>query len=177
MGGIGLQEFFVLIFVCLMIKFHIEVRDHGIRRPESWVPMLYSLYVTLFLITVRIIFRLVEFSSGPDGPIPHNESYLYGLEATPMLLAIFFLALFHPGRYLRGPDSDFSKLLIEKGARRWWCCGLRKRTKTDPDFELEEAGLYRAKKPLKGGRRARREEERYSAHSEASARRGSRGAI
>ena len=111
---------------------------------------------------------MVEFSSGENGPIPTNESYLYGLEATPMLLCVLLLALFHPGRFLVGPDSEFSKLRVEKGARRWWCCGLRKRTKVDPDFEMSDEASGEAD-PLKERRRrgSRRESRRESRRAEA----------
>jgi hypothetical protein len=88
------------------------------------------------IIIVPIIFRLIEFSSGTNGAIPSNESYFYGLEATPMVLAIGTFAVVHPGRRLTGPESEFRKLIVEKGYRTWWCCGRRSRTKIDPDFEM-----------------------------------------
>lgn len=53
-----------------------------------------------------------------------------------MVLAIGTFAVFHPGRTLVGPESEFSKLLVEKGGRRWWCCGRRARTKFDLDVEM-----------------------------------------
>ena len=57
-----------------------------------------------------------------------------------MVLAITIFAIIHPGRTLTGADSEFSKLLVEKGARRWWCCGRRVRTKKDLDFEMPDVG-------------------------------------
>lgn len=90
------------------------------------------------MITVRIIFRLVEFSSGIYGTIPSHEAYFYILEAVPMLIALGALAAVHPGRLMIGDESEFSKLKVIKGKRRWWCCGLRKTTKIDLDFELPE---------------------------------------
>jgi hypothetical protein len=53
-----------------------------------------------------------------------------------MVLAIGTFAIFHPGRTLTGPESEFSRLIVKKGHRRWWCCGRRSRTKIDPDFEM-----------------------------------------
>lgn len=52
-----------------------------------------------------------------------------------MVLAVGIFATFHPGRTLAGPESEFSKLIVQKGQRRWWCCGRRVRTKLDPDFD------------------------------------------
>ena len=53
-----------------------------------------------------------------------------------MVLAIGIFAIFHPGRTLVGPEGEFSKLVVQKGRRRWWCCGRRVRTKLDPDVEM-----------------------------------------
>ncbi|KAK0745678.1 RTA1 domain-containing protein [Schizothecium vesticola] len=136
MGGVGLQQFFVCLFVLVMVKFHADVRRSGHQRTTSWRSQLFSIYFALALITVRIVFRLVEFSSGIDGPIPKNEVFFYTLEATPMVLAIGIFAVFHPGRTLVGPEGEFSKLVVQKGGRRWWCFGRRARTKLDPDFEM-----------------------------------------
>jgi len=55
-----------------------------------------------------------------------------------MVIAIGIFAIVHPGRTLTGPESEFSRLIIQKGERRWWCCGRRARTKLDPDFEMDE---------------------------------------
>jgi hypothetical protein len=80
----------------------------------------------------------VEFSSGVEGYIPSHEGFFYGLEATPMILATGITAIIHPGRSLTEPESEFSKLIVQKGYRRWWCCGRRTRTKIDPDFQVDE---------------------------------------
>jgi len=43
---------FLILFVCLMISFHISVRRFGRTRPTSWRSQLYAQYVALSLITV-----------------------------------------------------------------------------------------------------------------------------
>ncbi|KAH7354524.1 RTA1 domain-containing protein [Plectosphaerella cucumerina] len=136
MGGIGAQQGFLLLFLLIMVKFNVNIRQQGIDRPTSWQRLLNSLYAVLALITIRITFRLVEFSFGINGPIPKNEAFFYTLEATPMVLAIGIFAPIHPGRTLTGPESEFSALIVQKGKRRWWCCGRRVRTRFDPDLEL-----------------------------------------
>jgi hypothetical protein len=55
-----------------------------------------------------------------------------------MTLALAIFAIIHPGRSLLGSESEFTKLFIQKGHRRWWCCGRRTRTRIDPDFEMSE---------------------------------------
>ncbi|KAI9848829.1 MAG: hypothetical protein M1837_006345 [Sclerophora amabilis] len=117
MGGIGLQEFFIIVFLAFAIKFHLQMLAMEKRGElvgtgkEKWRILLYALYTSLLLISVRIIFRLIEFSRGnkPDNPIPYNEKYLYFLDVLPMFLAIAVMNVAHPGRFLIGPESELPK--------------------------------------------------------------------
>lgn len=68
-----------------------------------------SIFIADLYIKIRIIFRLIEFSSGSTGvsnPLLTNEAYFYVLEAMPMLLAIFAFNVVHPGSVLVGPESE-----------------------------------------------------------------------
>jgi hypothetical protein len=51
----------------------------------------------------------LEFSSGVDGPLPTHEWFYYVFDATVMFFANLIFAIWHPGRYLVGPDSEFPK--------------------------------------------------------------------
>ncbi|CAJ2504720.1 Uu.00g121140.m01.CDS01 [Anthostomella pinea] len=115
MGGIGIQQFFIVVFVGFAAKFQLEMRTLDARSgrqgswKSGWRPLLMTLYASLTFITVRIIFRLVEFSSGSTGisnPLMTNEAYFYVLEAMPMLLAVLVFNFVHPGSVLGGPDSE-----------------------------------------------------------------------
>ncbi|KAF2454741.1 RTA1 like protein-domain-containing protein [Lineolata rhizophorae] len=116
MIGVGIQEFFILIFVTIAARFHIRMNDLERRRQmvrnTPWKFLSWTLYTVLVLITMRILFRLVEFSSGTDltNDLLRNEWYVLGLDALPMLIAVFLLNLFHPGRSLVGPGSEFPRL-------------------------------------------------------------------
>ncbi|KAF7981054.1 hypothetical protein HWV62_35518 [Athelia sp. TMB] len=115
MGGIGMQQFFIFLFLALVIMFHRRV----LALERSWVlvttgrtqwrMMLYCLYTSLLLITIRIVYRLIEFSrgTGSNNPIPYHEFYMYVLDALPMFLALAAMSIGHPGRTLIGPDSEF----------------------------------------------------------------------
>ena len=116
MAGIGLQEFFILIFLCLAISFHrrmLFLEKSGalvtIHLNPRWRPLLYALYATLGLITTRIIYRLIQYSAGVLSTIPTHEVFFYCFDALPMFLALLLLNLAHPGRYLIGPDSEYPK--------------------------------------------------------------------
>jgi hypothetical protein len=60
MGGIGLQQAFILLFAGLMILFQHRAKKleatEGMYRERSWRPLLYALYSALTAITVSMFF-------------------------------------------------------------------------------------------------------------------------
>ncbi|KAJ4139553.1 hypothetical protein NW765_003456 [Fusarium oxysporum] len=119
MGGIGLQEFFIVIFVVLCSLFQrkmhtIERQNQGIKAfvTSDWGMLLCTLYFSLAMISVRIIYRLIEFSGGmgQDNALVTHEVYFYILEAAPMFLALLAFNAVHPGRIMTGPNSDMPGL-------------------------------------------------------------------
>ncbi|CAG8125893.1 unnamed protein product [Penicillium olsonii] len=122
MGGIGMQEFFILVFLGLTIYLHremirMEVGGRiGMEKLQtgrfSWRWLFYSIYFALGMITVRIIFRLAQYAQGTSAsnPVLTHEEYEYVFDAAPMFLGIIALNVFHPGHILRGPDSSFPRL-------------------------------------------------------------------
>ncbi|KAF8851215.1 RTA1 domain-containing protein, partial [Acephala macrosclerotiorum] len=124
MGGIGLQQFFIFVFLGLAVKFQMEMRQLQALggAKEGWKACLWTLYGSLGFITVRIFFRLIEFSGGKtsSNPLPFHEGYFYALEAVPMLFAILCFNVNHPGRVLIGPESELPGLretFWKKGSR------------------------------------------------------------
>jgi hypothetical protein len=118
MGGIGLQQFCILMFTSIAIKFHLIMKQRERTgqvldgRPRNWRMLHYVLYASLALISTRIIFRLIEFASGLDpskNPIPFHEAYFMCLDALPMFVAIALMNVVHPGRILQGEGSEFPK--------------------------------------------------------------------
>lgn len=111
MGGIGLQELFILIFIGLAVRFQhkMTIVEQAECAISPWRPLLYTVYATLVLITIRIVYRLVEYSGGLHSAIALNEAAFYILDAMPMFLALYALNIFHPGRFLVGPGSEFEK--------------------------------------------------------------------
>jgi RTA1 like protein len=126
MGGIGLQQLFIFCFLILAIQFHrqiLQLEKSGALQGEKtrWKWLLYSLYFSLTAITVRIIYRLIEYSSGAglNNPITTHEWFMYAFDAVPMLFALGIWAVIHPGRVLKGPDAK----LPPSGVLRILCCG------------------------------------------------------
>ncbi|OOQ83942.1 RTA1 domain protein [Penicillium brasilianum] len=131
MGGIGLQEAFILCFTALAIYLHQkllkvesseEVFNERLSRGHfSWRWLFYALYFALGMITIRIIFRISQYAQGtsPTNPVLTHEWYEYVFDAVPMLLALVSLNIIHPGRILQGPESGFQQVRrAEKEAKK-----------------------------------------------------------
>lgn len=145
MGGIGLQQFFILIFLGLAVKFHLamlkaERAGRLTGEKQYWRKLLFALYLSLIAISTRIIFRLIEFSSGLDksNRIIYHEFYIYVLDAAPMVLAIVIWNVFHPGTRLQGPDAQLPQSWL---GRKICCCCPGKRGKDKSADEEEMAAL------------------------------------
>ncbi|MCJ1316866.1 hypothetical protein MMC15_002187 [Xylographa vitiligo] len=122
-GGVALQQVFILSFISLIIIFHRKMlRGEKFQGRHGWKRLLYPLYATLLLITLRIIYRIVEFANGGNAELNDNEVFLYVLDATPMLFGMIIWNIWHPGRTLLGPDSEPPKILsrriLKSNARR-----------------------------------------------------------
>jgi hypothetical protein len=130
MGGIGFQQLMILVFVGLCVIFQFQMAKleicHGntsrYHDRTKWVPLLCALYAALAMITVRIVYRLVEFSGGIEqgNALTTNEVYFYILEGAPMLCALSSFVVCHPGRFIDGPGSDMPGLftLLKNWFRR-----------------------------------------------------------
>ncbi|KAG7009355.1 hypothetical protein G7Y79_00003g012230 [Physcia stellaris] len=123
MVGVGIQQIFILFFCYLAFRFHQNLN----RQPQSARlvqarTLLYVLYFVLLLITVRIVFRLAEYSKGLKSTIPNHEAYQYGLDSAMMLVAFWAFNAVHPGRIMAGPEADFPsrkarKAFFKEGGR------------------------------------------------------------
>lgn len=146
-----MQQAFLLVFFVFAIKFHIEMlkaeRSGALSSPKAkWRWMLYPLYTSLVFISVRIIYRLAEFSGGMDesNPLPFHEVYAYVFDAIPMLFAIIVWNISHPGSILQGSDA----VMPSSGLRRIFCCrrkrkeGRSAKSASSEDFSSTENVHY-----------------------------------
>jgi hypothetical protein len=111
MGGIGLQQFFIFVFLGLAVKFHLTMNAIPLAK-LGWKRLLITLYVSLICINIRIFFRLVEFSASKTAlnPLPFHESYFYVLEGLSMGVAIGVWNLVHPEGILVGKEAELPGL-------------------------------------------------------------------
>ncbi|KAM0795707.1 RTA1 like protein-domain-containing protein [Usnea florida] len=107
MSGVGLQQFFICCFIGLAIRFQHQMKqDTPVTDLNRALRLLYILYAVLTLITVRIIFRIAEYSRGYTSGIPVHEAYQYILDSTLMLIASVLFNIVHPGQVMPGKESD-----------------------------------------------------------------------
>ncbi|KAF7587594.1 hypothetical protein BBP40_007014 [Aspergillus hancockii] len=151
MGGIGLQELFVLIFAGFTMHLHRKImileREGALdaeqmkKGPASWRWLFYAMYIALVMITIRIIFRLAQFARGtdPNNPVLTHEVYEYALDAAPMFIALLVINIVHPGRILQGPDSEFPKVSRQEKKQ------LKQQKKAAKKAELEVKKQARGK--------------------------------
>lgn len=148
-GGIGFQEACIVLFLTLATRFAFIMRKHESARrlddrPKNWRPLLWNLFGCLAFITLRIIYRLVEWAAGSEAsenPIPFHEAYVFGLDALPMLLCVLLLNLVHPGGVLQGENSEFPKGLTRKEKKE--LKRVKKVEKADRKKEIN-LGVYRS---------------------------------
>ncbi|KAH8878745.1 hypothetical protein GQ53DRAFT_850046 [Thozetella sp. PMI_491] len=103
MAGVGIQQLFIIIFCVFALRLSQKARQTLVgqeRRSAVW--LLGAVFIALLLITLRICFRLVEYSQGLKSTIPTQEAYQYTLDSLPMLAALYLFNLIHPGRIIRG---------------------------------------------------------------------------
>ncbi|CAK7208048.1 hypothetical protein SEUCBS139899_010882 [Sporothrix eucalyptigena] len=120
MGGVGVQLLFILICCTFGFKLWTIMRREAAQFPSIRPAMLllYTQFIVLALIIIRIIFRIVEYSSGLKSTIPNHEVFQYCLDTLPMFIAIVMYNVVHPGRIMRGPETEMPS--------SWRCCGKRK---------------------------------------------------
>ncbi|RYP67625.1 hypothetical protein DL770_008584 [Monosporascus sp. CRB-9-2] len=117
MAGMALQLALIVVFIVYALKFHfdthrLEVRGGGSFSTtwrSSWLSFLIATYASLACIVLRIVYRIIEFSStstAVDNPVSANESYFYALEAAPMVLVILAFNIVHPGLVFIGQNAD-----------------------------------------------------------------------
>ena len=84
-----------------------------------WRRLLYAVYASLIFISVRIIFRLVEFSNGTtsDNQILNVEWYQYVFDSIPIFFAGLVFVISHPGTYMQGPGFGHAGRDVEEEVR------------------------------------------------------------
>ena len=108
LAGLAIQSFSFTIFLIVLMLFRITLaRDPNVQSTASsqnWYILALSL--ASLLIYLRTIFRLAETSQGIFGSLSTHEVFFATLEFAPVVLAVWLLAIWHPGRWLKVSEVD-----------------------------------------------------------------------
>jgi hypothetical protein len=116
--GLFTQLLFFGFFIVVAIVFHRRIiqqptqQSKRLRRKffEEWKTLLYALYLASALITVRSIFRIIEYLDGNDGYIQRKEVFLYIFDGTLMFLITVIFNVIHPGKVLAATEDGRTEL-------------------------------------------------------------------
>jgi hypothetical protein len=96
LGGLAFQVFTFLVFIILFALFAFKARGQMFRHVSKAFYASFAAAVLLFYL--RVCFRLSETSEGLYGKLNTHEVYFGTLEFMPVVLAVWLLAVCHPGR-------------------------------------------------------------------------------
>lgn len=93
-------------FGLLAAQFHLRAKKAGVLSKDLKTVLL-VLYVSATIVTMRCIYRLVEYICGWDSAIYKNEVVFWIFEAVIMFLNTLLLNVWHPGKRLPKSNSVF----------------------------------------------------------------------
>lgn len=119
MAGIAFQLVFILLFLALAIRLFIQISHQppSSDRKRARILIFVELAVVI-LISVRIIFRLIEYSHGLNSSISRHEAFQYVFDSTLMFIAMALFNIEHPGRLMPGKDSNWPSRKERKMMKR-----------------------------------------------------------
>jgi len=106
LASLSLQCALFAGFGILAALFHRSAAREGVLKREMRV-VLYVLYTSATIVTIRCIYRLVEYILGWDSSIYKNEVYFWIFEAAIMFVNTALLNTFHPGKRLPASNGTF----------------------------------------------------------------------
>ncbi|KAJ7084556.1 RTA1-like protein [Mycena belliarum] len=114
LAGIVLQFVAIIVYSVLLADFLRRfIKDRPLRVPaergtldRKLRTLVQAIAFSTLMLFARSIYRIIELSGGWDGRILHTEVYFNVFDGGLVVLAIFTMNAFHPGRLLRTRDVD-----------------------------------------------------------------------
>lgn len=102
LAGLALQAFSFTVFLAVLMLFRIALfKDFGSNgTAKNKDQFIVAVALASLLVYLRTLFRLAETAQGLFGSVSTNETFFGTLEFTPVVIAVFILAVWHPGRWL-----------------------------------------------------------------------------
>ena len=99
LAGLAFQVFAFAVFLTVLSLTLSKARDSSESISRSFVAALVIVTLAVYL---RTCFRLAETAEGLMKTLSTHEAYFGCLEFVPIVVAVYLLLLWHPGRYLHG---------------------------------------------------------------------------
>ncbi|KAF2246748.1 RTA1-domain-containing protein [Trematosphaeria pertusa] len=96
LAGLAFQAFTFLVFIGLFVAFVWSAR--GVMFKVVRKSFYTSFSIAVVLMYLRVCFRLAETAQGLYGDLNTHEVYFGCLEFAPVVVAVWLLAVWHPGR-------------------------------------------------------------------------------
>lgn len=104
LAGLAIQAFSFTAFLTVLTLLRVALtKDRSLPstiRNKDW--FILALALASILVYLRTLFRLAETAQGLFAAISTNEVFFGTLEFAPVLLAVWIMAIWHPGRWV--PD-------------------------------------------------------------------------
>lgn len=99
--GLVLQAVSYGLFCLLLVKSHFNIRTSGSPLIyKACIKLIWVLYFSSAFVSIRCIYRIVEYAQGRGGYLLTHEVFLFTLDTLPLLLAIIIYIPFWPAKYL-----------------------------------------------------------------------------
>jgi hypothetical protein len=110
LAGLVVQSFGFLVFLILLSTFISSLaRDHAVGlKLGGKRQFIVALMIASLLIYLRILFRLAETAQGVFGFLMVHEAFYGALEFAPVIVCVWILAIWHPGRWIKLKSLDKS---------------------------------------------------------------------
>jgi hypothetical protein len=102
LGGLAFQSAAFLTFIAILGFFVGSlVRDPIFgKQAGGKINFIFALEAASMLVLLRLLFRLAETAEGVFGYLMVHEAFFGALEFAPVILAVYILAFWHPGRWV-----------------------------------------------------------------------------
>ncbi|WFD05781.1 hypothetical protein MVES1_001115 [Malassezia vespertilionis] len=101
LAGIAVQLFGYLLFNFIFLTFGYKLMKHGAHLLQNDTKaFMIAVFFSSLAIILRSIYRIIEMAFGWDGVINQTEWPLYAFDAAFVVIAVYFMNVWYPGKYL-----------------------------------------------------------------------------
>ncbi|WZH42148.1 Rtm1-like protein [Fusarium acuminatum] len=115
-AGLSFQLVAFSLFLCVFRRFHVLAGRMAVdNAPTGWRKVVLAVYISsiLIMVSIRCVFRVVEFAGGRDSYAFIHEWPFWVFESLPMVGAIGIFCIYHPSRYLGSHGPRFRAVCAE----------------------------------------------------------------